>query len=228
MTGKARLLVRVPLAKDPLAPVPPSDEQIRRHTRRWWDAGGFEELFLARPFCARTCAGPDACAAARTLAADEYVQRTLSRTVVSALDEPGALDRLWDDLVGVVRARRPPAIDEHDLLRAFAGHGADWLASRRGAQSVWPYPDTAEFRGRLEAVLLDKLDSGGANAATLLAALRESAARLHARRFNPYNACHLVCNQEPPLCRYRSVTADLVLMSLENGRRMHEPLQAHV
>jgi hypothetical protein len=28
--------------------------------------------------------------------------------------------------------------------------------------------------------------------------------------------------------RRAPVTSDIILMSLENGRRMHEPLQAHV
>jgi hypothetical protein len=177
---------------------------------RWRAASGFDALMLARPFCAETCAGaPAACEAARKVATDEYVQRTLSRTVVSAIDQTGALDRLWDDLVGALRARLPSAVAETDFVRAFAGHGADWLAHRRGAQAGWSYADTAEFRDRLQRVLLDRL-AGPAAATSSLAWLRETAHRLHARRIEPYPACHAVCTQDPPLCLYRSPVADLV------------------
>src|SRR5215212_2398381 len=213
----APLLVQVPLAKDPLSPVPPSDEHVREHTARWRSAGPFADLFLARPFCPETCANPDVCAAARTLSVDEYVQRTLSRTVVAMIDEPGALDRLWDDLVGVIRARRPPTIDEAELLRAFAGHGSDWLATRRGAQEVWSYADTGEFRDRLREVLLAKLASGTAD----VRPFHNVAVRLHLRRFDPYPACHLVCKQDPPLCLYRSAAADLII-SKRYDRAWHD------
>jgi hypothetical protein len=206
----APLLVQIPLAKDPLSPVPPNDEQVRKHTERWRSAGGFSELFLARPFCARTCATDEACATARMLAGDEYVQRALSRMVVSTIDEPSAFDRLWDDLVAVIRPRRPPAVGETDLLRAFAGHGADWLAGRRGAQGSWSYADTAGFRDTLCAALLDEVDRGGAASEASLRAFRQQALSLHSRRYDPYPACDVVCTQDPAVCLYRSAVADLV------------------
>jgi hypothetical protein len=212
----APLLVSVPLAKDPLSPKPPPDERVQERMSRWRDSGSFGELFLPQDFCAETCATPAACGAARILADDEYVQRTFARTMMSAIDEPGGLDRLWDDLTAVLRARRPPTVADDELLRAFAGHGADWLATRRGAQGVWSYAHTAEFRDRLRAALLDKLDSGGQNSIRLLTALTATAYRLHARQFEPYTACHLVCTQDPPLCLYRSAVADLVI-----SRRYH-------
>lgn len=204
------LLLRIPLAKDPLKPTPPGDDAVAAQMQSWRASRGFDALFLARPFCAETCAGaPAACAAAREIVADEFVQRTLSRTVASTIDEPGALDRLWDDLVGVLRARLRPGVAEPELLRAFAGHGADWLAQRRGAQGGWSYADTGEFRDRLQDVLFDRL-TGPGDAAESVARLRETAQRLHLRRLEPYPACHLVCNQEPALCLYRSAVADLV------------------
>src|SRR5207244_7865608 len=122
-------------------------ERVAEHMAQWRASSGVETLFLARAFCAETCKGaPAACEAARRIVADEYVQRTLSRTILSTIDEPGALDRLWNDFVGVVRARRPVTVPESDLLRALAGHGSDWLANRRGAQSFWPFADTAACR----------------------------------------------------------------------------------
>jgi Helicase HerA, central domain len=205
----APLLVRIPLAKDPLSPVPPSDEQVREHTARWQTEGGYDSLFLARPFCAQTCATDEACAAARRLAADEYVQRALSRLVVSTIDEPSAMARLWDDLAGVVRARRPPDVDEDELLRAFAGHGSDWFAGRRGAQGVWSYAATAGLRDTLRAALLEQVEQGEAGQEALWA-LRQQAMQLHERRYEPYPACDVVCAQDPPLCLYRSAVADLV------------------
>jgi hypothetical protein len=206
------LLVRVPLAKNPMSPSPPDDDTVAQQMGRWRASSGVETLFLARAFCAETCAGaPAACESARRLVADEYVQRTLSRTLLSTTDEPGALDRLWDDLVGVVRARRPVIVPEGELLRAVAGHGSDWLANRRGAQGVWSYADTAEFRDHLRAALLAKLQGAAEVREQTLGAFRATAQRLHLRQAEPYPACHLVCAQDPPLCLYRSAVADLVI-----------------
>ncbi|MGW1710954.1 ATP-binding protein [Streptomyces sp. NPDC002206] len=212
----APLLVRVPAVKDPLSPHPPPDDQVQAHMRHWRNTSSHAKLFRPRPFCDQTCVTPAACDTARLFADDEYVQRNLARIVTTTVDEPGALDRLWDDLTTAIDARRPPTVPTTDLLRAYAGHGTDWLATRRGAQRSWTYTDTAEFRDRMRALLLDKLDTGGQNAATLAADLQQTVHRLHARQFEPYPACHLVCTQEPPLCLYRSAVADLVA-----GRRYH-------
>jgi hypothetical protein len=205
------LLLRVPLAKDPLSPTPPRDDVVAAHMARWRSATALDALFLPRAFCAETCAGaPEACAVARQLTGDEYVQRTLSRVVLSTIDEAGAIGRLWEDLVGVVRARRPRRVAERDLLRAFAGHGSDWLANRRGAQAAWSFAETSEYRDHLRAVLLAQVDQAGAAANGAVARFQQTVRRLDARDFEPYSACHLVCTQNPPLCLYRSAVADLV------------------
>ncbi|MFF3020732.1 ATP-binding protein [Streptomyces sp. NPDC057939] len=212
----APLLVRIPPVKDPLAPHPPPDTDVRAHMEAWSQAGSFADYFRIRRFCAETCLSTAACDAARNLVDDEYVQQALSRVVTTTIDEPSALDRLWEDLTTAIGARRPPTVPLDDLLRAYAGHGTDWLATRRGAQRSWTYTDTAEFRTHLRAVFLDRLDTGGREAASLTAALQQTVHRLHARQFAPYPACHLVCSQDPPLCLYRSAVADLVA-----GRRYH-------
>jgi hypothetical protein len=204
----APLLVRIPLVKDPLGK-PPPDSRVNEHMLKWRTARELEPLFQAQAFCSETCATVMACEAARRILDDEFVRRTLSRTVLSTIDELGALDRLWGDLAAVVRARRPATVPDDDLFPAFAGHASDWLASHRGAQAVWSYADTAEFRDRLREVLLAKARGGEVQIA-LLASLQQVAHRLHARRFEPYPACQVVCTQDPPLCLYRSAVADLV------------------
>jgi hypothetical protein len=205
----APVLVRVPLVKDPLSPTPPPDADVRAHMARWRETGGFDALFWPQPFCGETCATPAACEAARRLADDEYVQRTMARTMLSVIDEPSALDRLWDDLTVVIRARRPVTVPEPDLVRAFLGHGSDWYATRRGVQGVWSYADTAVLRDQLRSLLLAKLGTGSAPTA-LVDAFRATAQRLHARDYPPYPACDVVCDQDPPVCLYRSSVADLV------------------
>ncbi|MFE7589608.1 ATP-binding protein [Kitasatospora sp. NPDC057512] len=212
----APLLVRVPPVKDPLTTRPPADDQVRTLMRHWREANHFGPLFLRRLFCDQTCSTPTACDTADRLAEDEYVQRNLARIVTTVVDEPGALDRLWDDLTTAIDARRPPAVPTSEVLRAYVGHGTDRLATRRGAQRSWTYTDTGEFRDRVRALLLDKLDTGGQNTAVLAGALQQTVHRLHDRPFDPYPACHLVCTQDPVLCLYRSPVADLVA-----GRRYH-------
>jgi hypothetical protein len=149
------LLIRVPLAKNPLSTTPPRDAQVATHMAQWRASQPIQALFLPQPFCVHTCAdAQDECAAARRLTADGYVQRTVARTVLSTIEEPGALDRLWDDLVGVVGARRPtwtrPSCGERSPATV------DWYAQRRGAHGTWSYIDTNQFGDQLRAVLLDK------------------------------------------------------------------------
>jgi hypothetical protein len=203
----APLLVQVPLVKGALAPTSPTDERVREHMEQWRASGTNAERLLPRPFCAETCRGaPAACELARRLAADRYVQKTFARVVLSMFEDPGALDRLWHELVGVLQARRPPAVDEFEMLRAFAGHGADWFVARRGAQWGWSYGDARELRNRLQAVLLDKIEGGAGGAR---AALGELVGPLHERRFDPYPACSVVCTQSPSVCMYRAAAGDL-------------------
>ena len=210
----APVMVRVPLVKDALASPPPEDAKVATHMARWRSNVGLDDLFLARPYCIETCDGaPRACEAARQIVGDDYVQRTLARTVLSLIEEAGALDRMWDDLLATIRSRRPPGVDEDQLLRAFSGHGADWYASRRGSQAGWSYADTDDLAERLRAVLVDKVTrpaGGGAGTKKLRAGFQAAARRLHQRTYPPYPACDVVCDQDPPLCLYRSAVADLV------------------
>jgi hypothetical protein len=205
------LMVRVPLAKNRLSPTPPADAAVAARMRSWRASSGKDSLFLPRPFCATTChAAPVACETARWLADDEYVQRTLSRTIWSAIDEPTSLSRLWPELVSVIRARRPVNVTEAQLLGAFAGHGADWLAERRGAQAGWSYVRTGEFRDCVQEVLASAAEPHSRDLSGALQRLQATAYRLYRREFEPYQACAVVCDQDPPLCLYRGPVADLV------------------
>jgi hypothetical protein len=208
----APLLVRVPLVKDTPSGAPPHDQGVIEHMAAWRSTEAIAGVFLPRPFCAQTCAGAQpACESARRLITDEYVQRTFARVVLSTIEETEALDRMWEDIVGVVRARRPPAVDDTALLRAFAGHAADWYANHRGSQGAWSYTDTEDISNRLRAVLNDKLDPREpATTTQIRTAFQTAAQRIHVRQFAPYPACARVCAQDPPLCLYRSAVADLV------------------
>jgi len=212
----APIMVRAPLVKDHLAAEAPDDARLADHMARWRAASGLEGLFFPQPFCAETCAAaPRACEVARHLASDEFVQRTLARIVLSTIEEVGALDRMWNELVSTIRARRGPRIDETALLRAFAGHGAAWYASRRGSQGAWSYGATEELSTHLRRVLLEKVANPEANGSTstLRTALQAHARLLHWRMYPPYPACDAVCDQDPPLCLYRAAVADLVASS---------------
>ncbi|WP_220378162.1 ATP-binding protein [Streptomyces sp. 3212.3] len=214
----APLLVRIPRAAGPLTPLPPTTAEVVQHMAQWQSDVLSKGLFLSRPFCAETCDGaPETCAAARRLCADVYVQQAVGRITLATAEEPGALDRLWPDLIAAVSARRPPRIGLEQLLRSLAGHAADWYAQRRGAQGAWLYAETVELGDRLRTILLDKLNgTDPAATAESRAAFQDVARRLHTRTFTPYPVCEHVCTQNPPLCLYRSAVADVVA-----SRRYH-------
>ncbi|ORA61321.1 ATP-binding protein [Mycobacteroides franklinii] len=210
----APLLLQVPEAKRPVGDLR-DKERIRSRIRASTELlrahqGG--ALFYPRTFCASTCAdAPEVCAVARELAEDVYVQRTFARVVLAAVEQIGALDRLWPDVIASIDARRPRYVDAGALQRALAGHLADWFAQRRGAQENWNYSDTADYSDRLRAVLLDKLQGTDDQVtAQLRGSLHEIAHRLAARSLDPYPLCGKVCDQVPPQCLYRAAVADVV------------------
>jgi hypothetical protein len=209
----APILVQMPEVKDVLANARPSDDMLRGHLVQWRSPGLEAMVTTPAPFCAETCvAGPAACEAARAIVGDEYVQRILGRVVLSMLEDPAALDRMWADIRGVVNARRPVGMLEEGLLRSFAGHATEWFVQHRGGQASWLYVDASAVGQRLRAVLLDKVDGMDAKqTAWLRASFRVAMHQVGAREFDPYPACARICTQDPPRCLYRSAVADLVM-----------------
>jgi Helicase HerA, central domain len=209
----APLLVQVPLLKDDLASELVTETHVAAHMAQWRAQQGTDTFFYPRAFCAETCTdAPEACATARWMVENESVRRVLARTILSMFDDAAALDRLWPDIVDVVRAHRPPTTEEDALFRAFAGHGADWYAQRRGARAAWTYAQTDQFGAALRAVLLEKAADRQNDGATseCRAALRRLEQQLVRRTYDPYQACSAICNQETPICRYRHAVGDLV------------------
>ncbi|WP_329481601.1 DUF87 domain-containing protein [Kribbella sp. NBC_01484] len=203
----APVLVAVPRVKN--GAVGPDDGRIAQAMTQWRLGRDLEGLYRARPFCVQTCADADwACKMARRLLEDELVQGAVARLALSTAEHADAADRLWPEVVWVLRARRPARVDEEVLLRAFAGHAADWYSARRGAQGGWSYRSTEALAAALRELMVEKVAgiSGGSPA-------RESFQRqmreMHRRAFAPYPACDRVCDHAQ-LCLYRSAADDLV------------------
>lgn len=213
----APLVVRVPRATTARADGPPSNADVRAHMAAWAHRRGLGDIWLRSPSCAQYCAADvDVCDAAHALQHDAAVRNTFARLVLSTMEDAAALDRMWDDFTAVVRTRRRTIVDEGTLLRALAGHLADWFAQRRGAQSEWSYADTAALASELAGALIERAE--GAASVAARDAFVARARRLHRRHYPPYPACDSVCAQaEPPLCLYRHTVADVVA-----GRRYED------
>lgn len=202
-------VLRVPLIKDAVDPASVTDERVAEHMR----AARPQGVPTASPLCPPVCAAhPAACMAARRLLDDPVVQRVLSRAVVTTADEPSAIDRLWPDLDWTIRARCRPGTPEAAVLEAFAGHGAQWLAGRRGAQYGWNYGITGQVAEGLRDVLLAKVAdprapvAGGGALTAFIAAWRAA----HRREGDPFPACSSVCDQPDRPCLYRAPIADAI------------------
>ena len=204
----APMIVHVPEIKDGLGAIPPDNAKVGRHMDRWRSGAGLDDVFLPQPFCAESCRTEQSCRTARGLMEDEFVWRTLSRVVLSMIADAAALDRMWDDVIGAIRARRSVGGDEDDVLLSVAGHGAFRYASQRGAQADWPYSSTVALSDSLRRVLTDKVAGRpGKKARNDFRTLFE---KIHRRSHAPYPACHLICTQKPAVCLYRSAVAELV------------------
>ena len=200
----------------------PTDEDVRERMARWRSGSDLESVFSPAACCVHTCLDtPRACQAARRLVSEPALRSTFGRLVMSSIEQPAAVDRLWPDVLTVVRAHRPPDQDEMSLLRSLAGHLSEWFANRRGAQVGWSYSATERFATALREMLMEKLDrppgpgASDGSRSSVRQAFCTTAQELHRRAFDPYPACGIVCDQsDKPLCIYRYGMADQV----ESGR----------
>lgn len=203
----APVLVQVPLGPD--TGRIPDDATLAGAMADWRHEHGLEELLSPLASCKVTCADERAaCDWARVGIGEPAVQRVVARTLLSVVEDATALARLWTDMVDVVRAGRPPGITEQALLRALAGHAADWYATRRGAQAGWSYTATAELAASGCRMLVAKCDE--ADTAEPIAEFQARSRGLAARDHAPYAACDKICQHESPQCLYRHAAADLV------------------
>ncbi len=206
----APVLVRVPYRK----PSEATDTQtLRARASEWLGAVGIDSRLTAEPFCRTTCADGVVCDTARALAQAPGVEQTFARLVLSALEDPDALYRLWPDVVAAVRARRPLVVEETELLRAACGHLSDRYARRRGAQRGWSFADTAEVSRLLREALLAKPADSGDGPGPAVEAFRRTYMRLARRSFPPFPDCDRICDQgEFPVCMYRFAVADEIAL----------------
>jgi hypothetical protein len=210
------LLVEVPKAKDEVQSAPPSQTAVAQYMTQFRAPPEMRMLFLPSVGCSDACMDSDyACQAARRLVADSGFQRTFARVVLSTIENPRALDRMWPDLISEVRAKRPATIDESALLRCLVAHASYWYVSRRGTQAGWTYSKTQELADLLHQVLKEQVERPGVDGSR--ARFQRVALDLHGRTYNPYPACAEVCTQPGPLCLYRYAAADKVPSSRNSG-----------
>jgi hypothetical protein len=204
----APILVQVPLARQQAGAIP-TDEQVARHMGGLPALQTSSSLFLPLAACAETCAGnKQACRTARQIVGVHTFQRNFARLVQSVLEDASALDRLWPELVALVRARRSRLMEESELLPALSTHAADWYAEHRGAQASWTFSETEQLATHLRQLLLAHV--GGRDKDEVQDTFRQTAHKLLARPFDPFPACSRICPQQPPVCLYRYVVADLI------------------
>jgi hypothetical protein len=194
--------------------MPPSDAEVRRHMRASPLRSALPELFKRTLACGTACTerAPEECSAAQEIVASLGFRRTLTRLVLSAIEDGESLGRTWPELREIVEASQPERVSMERLLHCICVRGATWLASQQGAQQRWSYPQTHEFEQRLRAVLLSSAAAPGqlsAHEATV-AEFQDLTLRMHERTHEPYPFCREVCDQRiPPVCLYRNYVTSL-------------------
>jgi hypothetical protein len=201
----APLLIQVPPAGRGGAPLPDPD-RVRDHMQRSQALARMGSLFLPSFDCDDNCrARPEACLAARQIATDPGFARTFARTVLSAIHDPGALERVWPDLRSTIDALRAPWIDPTSLLPPLWIHAARRYAGRLGARAGWSYTQTGELAQALHHMLVADPKSR-TNAA---ASFQATAHRLMGKQIGPLFACHRIWAGLEVACLCRYPVADL-------------------
>jgi Helicase HerA, central domain len=210
----APVLVGVPPAKDLGGQTPPNDQFVRERmfASKLFDTYKtlFQPLFL--PFPAfdeiKSIANTTTMDMARQIVEEPAFQRTFARMILSTIEDAEALDRLWPDVLSVIRANSPPKITERELLPSLLVYASEWYAQRRGAQIDWTYAETQELADKLRRMLLAKvadedIDSQRRN-------FREYVRQLLTQDLMPCSACDLIFSEKAPMCVYRHAVEDLV------------------
>jgi DNA helicase HerA-like ATPase len=158
----------------------------------------------------RCCDGDSAlCDTAKRLCAVPANRRTLARVILSLVEDPASLDRLWPDLLSIVAPERGSQDkDTEPLLACLCTHGARWFCMRRGQQMRWAYGQERELQDALTQVLHGKLadsaePAGRERFGTLYKALSP-------RTLDPFPGCGVICAERPGLCLYRHAVADVI------------------
>jgi hypothetical protein len=143
-------------------------------------------------------AGGAECRTARGMVDEPALSACLSRILLSAVEDDGAIGRQSDDLTGLVSARAPAGLDHDALLRAVRWHGADAFAERLGAPAGWTYGLTDAVAAAARGALLE--GSRGE--------YRTVAGEALTRDRDPYPACAAICGARR--CVYRHAVAGVV------------------
>jgi hypothetical protein len=210
------VLVQMAKAKDQEGQTIPGNQQVASSMAAMRAQQKLQAYFLSSPGCTQAClSASSACQEARQLVEDPALQATFARLVLSTIEDTEALERLWPELLSVVRAKRLPKSNEPELLRCLMGHAAYWFADHRGAQAGWTYAETEQLADTLRKVLLSKL--ANENTGPARSQFQQHARQQHARTYAPFPACERICQQQPPVCLYRYAVADLVATGRHGG-----------
>lgn len=187
----------------------PDNARVADHMVKAPGLQPYRSLYLAYPTCANRCKTiATVCQPAKLAAEQRRIQRSLSRLLLSFVEDSDALDRLWPDLMTAARTRYPPDADTPAFLRCLLIHSAHRLAHRRGAQAGWSYAETVALAELIADLLLARLDRKADGP------LRQQAQsllqRLYARQRDPLPFCSRICKQSTPQCVYRHAVADLI------------------
>jgi hypothetical protein len=199
----APLLVRMPLVKD--LSQAPSDDVITAHMA----ANASRSTSSARrcPVCGQQSAR--GCDVARAWMQRPDVQRAVTRLFTTVLADPDAVDRLWPDVLQVVRPHRPAGnADADESIACLAARAAEWFTAATGARARWSYGTTKAVTDALSATLPGAAagSSGPVDPPASFAARRrlfELSVTAHRRHDDPFPRCDRICAGEPPLCMYR-------------------------
>lgn len=203
------VIVQVPDLKASLDARLPTADRVAAHMSSWRSDRGLQSIFRVSEVCVESCVDADQeCRHARRMLDERAVQSNVSRLLLATLTEVGALHRLHEDLLQLVRARSYARLDEAKLLRSLSGHGAEWFAERRGAQGRWGYEMTDAVALAARRMLLAVQRKGAKRSQSELNSFKSVLDAAFTRVYDPYPMCAAACG--PTSCRYRFVVADAV------------------
>jgi len=203
-----------------------SDDRVVEHMGDLRKDPNYRDLFWPFAACAHSCAkdADSACPSAQRISESSAFRTVFARLILSTMEDPDAIDRLWPEIQAVVNAARPPLVKGEPLLRCIMVRASRELASRRGAQAGWIYRDTERFDQDMRKLLLAELNRDGLEICKVN--FQQAVSDLHHRAYDPYPFCNKICAADAT-CLYRHFVADLVAQgSLSQSWREAEEIDS--
>jgi hypothetical protein len=197
------------------------DDRKRSLKTKWPANGEVRSAYAASKAAAELVSGwrPDDFDRIKQVVASLGFARAFSRFVLALLDRTSACDLAWENVRQTIQRRLTRVDDAKVFERHVLLYSSERFASMRGASRLWTFELTERLFMSLFNTALSLSAGNFPEFYNNLDSFRVHYESGHLRPIYPFSGCGDICpsGQGQPLCLYREVIADLIVVDKPNA-----------